>query len=233
MTTPKFKEKQYQPMLELKKKQKLTPLGLMANQVWDDDPKRLTFTLSRYKFVAKLISGKKKALEVGCGDAFASRIVLQEVKSLTVIDIDEIFINEIRERTNKKWFFHSAVHDILAGPFSGVYDAIYSLDVLEHIKQSSELLFIKNVIHSLKSSGVLIIGMPSLESQKYASSQSKAGHVNCKSGNDLKKIFDQFFHNVFLFSMNDEVVHTGFAPMAHYIFVVCSTPKISRKVNQA
>jgi hypothetical protein len=30
---------------------------------------------------------------------------------------------------------------------------------------------------------------------------------------------------VFLFSMNDEVVHTGFYPMAHYLFAVCADRK--------
>jgi hypothetical protein len=33
---------------------------------------------------------------------------------------------------------------------------------------------------------------------------------------------EQFFYNVFMFSMNDEVVYTGFHKMAHYIFVLCS-----------
>jgi hypothetical protein len=26
-----------------------------------------------------------------------------------------------------------------------------------------------------------------------------------------------------MFSMNDEVVHTGFHPMAHYLFALCCT----------
>ena len=29
------------------------------------------------------------------------------------------------------------------------------------------------------------------------------------------------FHEVFIFSMNDEVVHTGFYPLAHYLFALC------------
>ena len=29
----------------------------------------------------------------------------------------------------------------------------------------------------------------------------------------------------FTFGMNDEVVHTGFYPMAHYYFALCSIPK--------
>ena len=42
------------------------------------------------------------------------------------------------------------------------------------------------------------------------------------SGKALKALFEQHFHNVLLFSMNDEMVHTGFAPMAHYLFVICT-----------
>jgi len=67
------------------------------------------------------------------------------------------------------------------------------------------------------------VGMPSLESQAHASPQSKEGHVNCKTGKDLKRLMQDYFHNVFLFSMNDEVVHTGFYPMAHYLIAVCTT----------
>ena len=78
-----------------------------------------------------------------------------------------------------------------------------------------------NIINSLSDGGVVILGMPSLESQKYASSASKDGHVNCKTGKDLKSLCEKYFHNVFLFSMNDEIVHTGFEKMAHYLLVLC------------
>ena len=35
----------------------------------------------------------------------------------------------------------------------------------------------------------------------------------------------KFFHNVFIFSMNDEVIHTGFYPMAHYLWAIGVGPK--------
>src|SRR5262245_3849871 len=89
------REPQYNRCLEIKAEMGLTPLGLMTNQVWHDDPRRLTFLLSRYKFVAKMLKGRKNVGEVGCGDAFGSRIVLQEVKKLTVYDFDPIFIDDI------------------------------------------------------------------------------------------------------------------------------------------
>ena len=81
-------------------------------------------------------------------------------------------------------------------------------------------------VHRVKTeTGVLIVGSPSLQSQPYASEGSKLGHVNCKDGQDLKSLFEKYFENVFLFSMNDEAVHTGFHPMAHYLFVICTCKK--------
>ena len=219
------KEPQYQPLLELKRAQGLTPLGIMNNQVWQDDPRRLVFTLARYKFVAKMFSGRRRVLEVGCGDAFPSRIVKQEVEHLTVADFDPLFIADVRERADAGWPIEARVHDILAAPVDGRFDGIYSLDVLEHIPPSDERRYISNMLASLDPEGAMIVGSPSLESQAHASPQSKEGHVNCKSGRDLKQLLQGFFHNVFLFSMNDETVHTGFYPMAHYLLALCTTPR--------
>jgi hypothetical protein len=36
---------------------------------------------------------------------------------------------------------------------------------------------------------------------------------------------EEHFDNVFMFAMNDEVVHTGFAPMAHYRLALACGPK--------
>lgn len=222
------REPQYQPLVDLKREHGLTRLGMMNNQVWQDDPRRLVFTLSRYKFVAKMFSGRKRVLEVGCGDAFASRIVKQDVEHLTVVDFDPLFIADIQERADPAWPMEVKLHDILVAPVAGRFDGIYSLDVLEHISSAGEDRYLSNIVASLDSKGALIIGIPSLESQIHASPQSKEGHVNCKSGKDLKRFLERFFYNVFLFSMNDEVVHTGFYPMAHYLLAVCTTPRDAR-----
>jgi hypothetical protein len=63
--------------------------------------------------------------------------------------------------------------------------------------------------------------MPSIESQAYASPQSQAGHVNFKTGNVSKRDLERHFRHVFVLSMNDEVVHTGYYPMAHYLLALC------------
>jgi 2-polyprenyl-3-methyl-5-hydroxy-6-metoxy-1,4-benzoquinol methylase len=217
----KTREKQYQRCLEIRDQKGLTPLGLRGAQVWSENPKQLLFILARYKFVARMFSGFSSVLEIGCGDATGSRLVQQEVCRLRAVDFDEVFIQDARSRMDPDWPMDLAVHDLLEGPVPGSFDGIYALDVLEHIPREKEDSFIRNATASLKEDGVLIFGMPSLESQLYASAPSKAGHVNCKSGADFKALMEKHFSRVFIFSMNDEVVHTGFHAMSHYLFTLC------------
>jgi 2-polyprenyl-3-methyl-5-hydroxy-6-metoxy-1,4-benzoquinol methylase len=217
----KTHEPQYQAHVALRDEKGFTRLGLRANATWHLDPKRLGIVLARYKFVAKMLSGKARVLEVGVGDGWASRVVKQEVETLVGIDIDSVFVADAIAAMEEPWRFDCRVHDMLAAPIAPPFDAAYALDVLEHIDESLEHLFIGNVATSLVAPGVAIFGMPSLESQPYASAGSKAGHVNCKSAPDLKRAMQRHFHDVFIFSMNDEVVHTGFHKLAHYLFALC------------
>ena len=216
----KTKDPVNQCVVDLKKEIGIQNLGLMNNLVWYEDPKRLIFTLSRYKFVSKMLSGKASVAEIGCGDGFGSRIVQQEVQNLTISDYDQIFIDDFKSNAKKEWPTTAICHDILKEPFNDRFDAIYSLDVLEHIPQETENIFLENACSSLNKNGILIIGMPSIESQEYASPASKDGHINCKSGDELKRTMSSYFEHVLIFSMNDEVVHTGFSKMAHYLFAI-------------
>ena len=219
------REPQYQVCLKYAEERGLERMGLMTSQAWYDDPKRLTFTLARYKFAAKMLAGRKHVLEVGCADAFATRIVVQEVEKLTATDFDPVFIQDVKDRMDERWKFDCMVHDMLDGPMPGSYDGVYSLDVLEHILPKDEEQFITNMLAPLSEHGAAVIGMPSLESQVYASPVSIEGHVNCKTMPDFKALMERHFHNVFMFSMNDEVVHTGYHKMAHYLFALCAGKK--------
>lgn len=225
MKSYKTKEPQYQRCLDSQEKYGLQTLGLMSSHTWLTDPKRLVFVLSRYKFVAKMFSGMNKVLEIGCADAFGTRIVRQEVGSLTAIDFDPVFVKDAKSRIVEPHRFECIVHDILESSVPDCFDGAYSLDVIEHIPQKKENLFISNIVKSISPCGTLIIGTPSLQSQIHASPPSKEGHVNCKDHEQLKNLLSNFFYNVFIFSMNDEVVHTGYYPMANYLIALCCYPK--------
>lgn len=216
MNNAKTKEEQYQDIFSYPE----TKFGPMLNQVWHDDPKRMTFVFSRYKFVAKMLAGKDRVLEIGCADGFASKIVAHEVQSLSVSDFDPFFVESIKNQ-KPDWISEAFELDIANHISPMPFDAVYCLDVFEHIQPAHEDNVLQNIKLSLAEQGVAIIGIPSLESQEYASEISKQGHVNCKSGNDFNQLLSKHFRDVFLFSMNDEVVHTGFYPMAHYLLAIC------------
>jgi hypothetical protein len=215
-------EKTYEELKYFVKKNGFEKMGVMSSWAWFDDPKRLVFMTSRYKFVSKMFEGFKKVAEVGCGDGFGSRIVSSSVGSLDCYDFDKELLSSANvTQKNYKNKINFIFKDILKNKIKKKYDGIYSLDVFEHIEKKKEDIFIKNLFKTLNKKGVLILGTPSIESQKYASKYSKIGHVNCKSQDDLKNLLKKHFPNVFAFSMNDEVIHTGYSKMSHYNLLIC------------
>lgn len=191
--------------------------GGMSKYEWERDPKRLGFILARYKFVSKMLAGKNTVLEVGCADGFGSRLVRQTVGSLTAIDID---LKSIQEAQAQNWTAFSIdfkCMDFMTDiPRSCGFDAVYALDVFEHLENGH--IFLGKL---RDAADVCIIGTPSRESQQYASVLSKQGHINCLSGEELQKACLNHWSHVFMFGMNDETLHTGFMPMSHYLFALC------------
>ena len=91
-----------------------------------------------YKFVAKLFTGMKNAVEIGCADAFGMLIVLQEVGYVVATDFDPMFVQDVSKRCDEGWPIDVRLHDILEKQASGAFGGVYSLDVLEHIYQGKE-----------------------------------------------------------------------------------------------
>lgn len=214
-------EPQYDDAFQTFKELGPVSVGPMASHLWRSDPRHLGFFLARYKICAKLLTGKKCALEAGCGDGFGMRVVLQEVESVVGVDFDPLFIDwASKHAAHEKLNCSFQQVDLIQNPPAGSFDAAYSLDVIEHIAPDQERAFLDNICRALQPGAVLVIGTPNLTSQQYASKWSKAGHINCKTAEMLRSLMGDRFHNVFVFSMNDEMLHLGYYPMAHYLFGV-------------
>ena len=148
----------------------------MTNQVWEDDPRRLTFLLARYKFVSKMLSGKKFVGELGCGDAFGTRIVMQTTEKVIAYDFDPVFIEDIRGTTFRALANRGPLsrHPGSAAAQTSMMASTASTS-LSISGTDEDIDIVDNLAISLTDDGVLIIGSPSLESQAYASPPSKAG----------------------------------------------------------
>ena len=180
----------YDPQVQIQineyHKKKGVVLGPYTSHIWRDDPKHLLFLLARYKFCSKLLAGKNHVLEVGCGDSFGTGIVLQAVKKVHGIDIEPVIIEDNIKRTEYGDRCSYEVSDMTSRSLSTLFDAAFSLDVIEHIAKSSENRFMNTIASSLTSDAICIIGTPNITASQHASSGSAASHINLKSGESLK-----------------------------------------------
>ncbi|HEY6000423.1 MAG TPA: class I SAM-dependent methyltransferase [bacterium] len=222
MQEQKTREPQYEVLLEGFRRHGLHPLGLMASHLWRSDPRHLVFFLARYKFCAKMLAGKGSVLEAGCGDGFALPLLLQTVRSVHAVDFDPILVENARQINAERAGLTFETVDLTEKSPAGTFDAAYSLDVIEHIPIEKERTFLDNLLRPLAPGGTLIVGTPNVHASVHASKWSNEGHVNLKDDRGLRALLEPRFRDVFLFSMNDEVVHTGFAPMAHYLFAIAA-----------
>jgi len=184
------------------------------------DPKHLVFTLSRYKFCAKMLEGRASVLEVGPGDGIGLPILAQAVSKVYAVDWDQRLIDGNKRRLKDFANIEHITVDLNKQDINVQVDAAITVDVIEHIEADKEDMFMRRIVRCLHPDGVLITGTPNITASPYASPRSEAQHINLKSMKTLKETTQRYCRNVFMFGMNDEVLHTGYAPMCHYIWSI-------------
>ncbi len=196
------------------------PLGPWTSFSLMNDPKHLLFVLARYKFCSKMLAGKDVVAEIGCGDGFGIPILAQSVKQLICVDWDERSLEGCARRlSHLKNVAYKKIDLNQETSFLNA-DAVFSIDVIEHIEPSCEGRFMQNLCTLMKKESVLITGTPSIHAQQYASENSRRLHINLKSPKTLKELTLDYFKYEFSFGMNDEVLHTGYGAMSHFLWSI-------------
>ncbi len=198
-----------------------------------NDPKRFPFVLSRYKFAAKMAapnSGlKRSVLELGCSEGLGTMILAEFASRYHGVDLDEDAIATAQQnwQTDTRTFEACDFLNDAEGNAKtfDTFDGVVSLDVIEHIAPDAEPKYWEAVTTNLAEDGVAVIGTPNQTSEAYASPMSRAGHINLFTFERMHDTLHRHFRQVMLFGLNDEVVHTGFAPMCHYVMGVGIHPR--------
>lgn len=200
-------------------------LGPVNAATWLRDPRHMGFMLARYKFAAKMMRRCTSIIEVGCGEGLGTLMLIRDTDARVLgVDFDEAQIAYARQHLEPhgegrlSFLCGDATEP---GRITGTFDGLLCLDVIEHVDPKEERRFLQTCVLNLQPGAVAIFGTPNIASDAFASPPSRAGHINLFSPERFAATLEEHFHRVFPFSMNDEMVHTGYAKMAHYLLALC------------
>lgn len=200
-------------------------LGPQASQQYLDAPDHLAMVLARYRAADALIGSALSVIELGCGEGIGAGILAHGRNWYTGIDTDAEAIKTAGE-TRQREHMVFLVDDVLnATPRDSLYDAVVSLDVIEHIPAEYEGAFMGATVDLLKRHGICVIGTPNAAFDHLASLQSRAGHINTYTHERLHALLARYFCVVQSFGVNDVSLHTGHPEARHYLMMVGIGPR--------
>lgn len=200
--------------------------GPQLSQQLLDAPDHLAFQLARYRAAAALIGNAQTVLEVGCGEGIGAGILAKGRQRYCGLDNDAEGVRIARETVGSDRLGFAEL-DILNAAFlpGTIYDAVVSLDVIEHIPAEAEGAFLLSIMTALRPHGVCVIGTPSRMFEHLASPQSKAGHVNLYTHDRLYDLLAERFQVVQSFGLQDTSLHTGHPDARHYLLMAGIGPR--------
>lgn len=183
------------------------------------NPLMLLIKLARYKFYSKMMSKNDIVLDLGCGQGVSTNFYSKYCKFIYGVDLYSTFVPSLSKNIK---FIEANLDDVNKNYFKKKITFIALNDVIEHFSKSKGEKILKKCRSILSKKGdVLMIGTPSKYSSMYRSEESKNQHIYEYTPEELNKICNKYFNRVFQFSMNDEVVNTGFSKLSWFNFYIC------------
>lgn len=187
-----------------------------------EHPLELFIVLARYKFAARLLEKKSRVLDAGCGQGMGSVFLSKFADHVTGVDFDEAMVKRNQNHYSDISNLSFEKMDLTATPSAEKkYDTVVSLDVIEHFPLEKIPTVVGNLSQMTADNGFAIIGTPNIASQPYASSRRRESHLHEFEPDEFKNLLKDYFKNVFLFSMTDEIVSLSFPKMAWYLMALC------------
>lgn len=185
---------------------------------------QMLIRLARYKFIVRLIKKTDRVLEVGCGSGLGSNFLAQHCDQVVGLDVKPHEIMEAQSYSKRK-NVRFELCDFFNFTEQDKYDVVLNMDVIEHMSVEIGHELVQKASKLVNHTGLFVCGTPSIYSYNYQSPQSQASHIHCYDRDELVELVENYFQRTLSFSMNDELVHTGFHKMAWYYFIIALCPK--------
>jgi hypothetical protein len=182
--------------------------------------KDLLSSLTRYKFAARLLSGRANVCQIGYGEFYGPELVGAAVKSLVIY----VAKTEVAPTTLRRYQADPAIkmqiHELGRERLPASYDAIYSFDALERTAPEQEDDVVRHIRESLSSgSDVAIIGC---SGHVTAAIGGDIERLHWRTGSQLQMLVSRHFDTVLMFSMVENDIQAGLLPGADYFIAVAS-----------
>ena len=188
-----------------------------------ESPLDFFILLARYKFAARLIKKTDKVLDAGCGHGHGTVFLSKFAKEVVGADQDgELVASNAEDYADIKKIRFTQLDLLDVSRHKQKYDAVVSMDVIEHFTQEQTVTVAQNYSRLVKKGGFAVIGTPNKASWDYASARRKSTHIHEFAPEEFETLLSRYFTRVFLFSMTDEVASLSFPKMAWYLMAICT-----------
>ena len=197
-------------------------LDRLEGITYKSDPLMFFVNLSRYKYAARHLRKTDRALDAGCGAGVGTVMLAQFAGQVVGVDADEELIAQCRQQYGDVARLEFRRANLLEGPPEPEgFDAVVSLDVVEHFERRDAERVVRHLAASLKPGGLAVIGTPNRVSAPHASARRKASHPFEYDPRTFEALLAHGFARRSVYAMTDEVVSTSFKDLAWYLMAVC------------
>jgi len=165
------------------------------------------------KSIKPFLDKKKEGLEFGCSDGFMSKLIIDELKSLDIVDGTQKALDDAKKQIggNTSVKYHCSLFETFYSEKK--YDVIFASYILEHVLNPEEILVkLKSL---LKLNGIIVIVVPNSRalSRQISLNMGIIKDLKDLTENDIKhghrRVFDRKSLNVMLKENNFKNIYEG------------------------
>jgi ubiquinone/menaquinone biosynthesis C-methylase UbiE len=137
--------------------------GIESEQEFDEKGK------SDAEWLSEVIGPNKIVLDLGCGIGRIEKFLAFSCRELHAADVSEVMLKKASQRLSKtpNLTFHRVDGQSLSGFRDEMFDAVFSLLVLQHLAKEDAFLYLLEFHRILKKEGLCIVQFPNLDSESY------------------------------------------------------------------